>query len=540
MKLGQEAQKQAVKALEMISKAVGSTLGPQGRPFVFERIGADGRPKPTTSKDGITVLNSMCFDAPIAKAVHFFAQQAAAHSVIASGDGTTSTIVLAHAVAKAILGVQNKWWGRKQIPQAYARKLRKEARTAIEAIKVEADMSKEMIRSVALTSSNGDEELVDVALEAVSKTSKFGTVLIEKSPSIKQRYSVTKQDGYGYMRGYNWNNTFALSCSDLAAENSPFEWDNPYVITFNGNLMVKPQLDAFMGAYQKSISGGTVRPLLIVCHETTDEMANNLLVFNRKNVQSGAVVFIVKPNLSAEINSSLQTLRDLSSYTGASIIDGGSYAAITPEDLGTCDRVRVSPTQTIIFGRSKKHWVEKRILQNANLAVSAQSVFDREIVEIRNAELAEGLVTITLGGGLLSDLQERADRVDDAVKASQAAIRSGCLPGCGSSFIRAGELAKVSKPFQKALRVIHETILDNFGAPSVNHFNRGETVRIGEEDIVKGDFHSLGVTDATETISSVITNAVELGITIAMLGGYCLSGSAEKTQVDLENIPSFE
>ena len=540
MKLGQEAQKQAVKALGMISDAIGSTLGPQGRPFVFERVAADGRPKPTTSKDGITVLNSMSFDIPIAKAVHFFAQQAAAHTVIASGDGTSSTIVLAYAVAKAIMDVQNKRFGRKQIPQAMARKLRKEAKAAIEAIKFEADMSKEMVRSVALTSANGDEELVDVALEAVKQTSKFGTVLIEKSPAIKKRYSVTKQDGYGYMRGYNWNNTFALSCSDMAAENSPIEWENPYILTFNGNLMVKPQLEAFMNAYQKAISGGNVRKLLIICHETTDEMANILLVFNRKNVQSGAGVFIVKPNLSAEIQSSLQTLRDVSSYTGASIIDGGSYATTTPEDLGTCDKARISPTQTIIFGRAKNHWVDKRILQNANLAASAQSVFDKEIVEIRNAELAEGLVTVTLGGGLLSDLQERADRLDDATKSSQACLRSGALPGCGASFIRAGELAKVSKPFQEALKTIHQKIMENWGGSYVRHFEAGQTVKIGEESTESGDFRKLGVSDATETIVSVIDNAVELGITIALMGGYCLSGDDAKVQVDLENIPTFE
>ena len=287
MKLGKDAQNQAAKALDAISAAVGSTLGPQGRPFVFERVGADGRPKPTTSKDGITVLNSLSFDSPIARAVHFFAQQAAAHSVIASGDGTTSTVVLANAVAKAILGVQNKRFGRKQIPQAMARQLRKEAKAAIEAIKAESDMSPEMVRQVALTSSNGDEELVEVALEAVKQTSAYGSILVEKSPAVKERYQVVKSDGFGNLRGYNYNQTFALSCSDLAAENSPFEWENPNVIVFNGNLMVQQQLDAFMRAYQTSIAGGKVRKLVIVCHETTDEICNKLLVFNRKNVQSG-------------------------------------------------------------------------------------------------------------------------------------------------------------------------------------------------------------------------------------------------------------
>jgi chaperonin GroEL (HSP60 family) len=452
---------------------------------------------------------------------------------------TTSTLVLANAVAKAIMGVQNKRWGRKQIPQAMARQLRKEAKAAIEAIRSEADMSPEMVRKVALTSSNGDEELVEVASEAVKMTSAFGTVLLEKSPSIKKRYDVSKQDGFGNMRGYNWNNTFALSCSDLAAENSPFEWDHPYVMVFNGNLMVQQQLDAVMRAYQKTMADGKVRKLLIVCHETTDEMANKLIVFNRKSVQSGAGVFIVKPQLTAEVNSSLQILRDISSYTGASIIDGGSYETTSPTDFGTCEKVRVSPTQAIMLGRGPNHWVEKRVQQNANLAEAALSVFDQEIVSIRNAELAEGLVTVTIGGGHLTDLQERADRLDDAIKASQACIRSGALPGCGASFIRAGHLAKVSVPFQKALAVVHEQIMENFGASPVNKFENGQTVKIGEDETTRGDFRNLGISDATETVVAVITNGVELGITIALMGGYCLSGVDSKVEVSMDNIPDF-
>ena len=250
-------------------------------------------------------------------------------------------------------------------------------------------------------------------------------------------------------------------------------------------------------------------------------------------------MFIVKPALTAEINSSLQILRDISSYTGGPIIDGGSYEATAPSDFGTCDKIRISPTQAVLFGRGPNNWVIKRIQQNANLAASALSVFDREITCLRNSELAEGLVTVIVGGDLLPSLQERADRLDDAVKASQSAMRSGCLPGCGASFIRAGQISKASCPFKNALKVIHEKIMENWGGSSVSRFDAGQTVKIGEDSTTRGDFRKLGISDATETICAVITNGVELGITIALLGGYCLSGSEEKVQMDMDNIPEF-
>ena len=544
LRVGTDARKEGCRALETIAKAVGSTLGPSGRPFFFERLGADQRHRATTSKDGLTVLNSLEMDHPLYRAVHYFSQQSAAHTVIDSGDGTTSTIVLASAVANAVQGIEkhNRLFFNKQLlPQAFARQLKEEARRCVEAITKEVIKDKEIVRKVALTSANGDQELVDVVMDAISQTSAFGTIVVEKLPASKVRYKITKQDGYSGCKGYNYNNTFALSCDDRAAENAPFDWESPYIFIFNGHLLIGEQLEPILKAYRDAIANtGRVRKLVIVTYETSDEIMNKLIVFNRTSVKSGAGVFIAKPRLSAEINSGLQIVRDLAAYTDANIIDGGNYKITTPTDFGTCGKVRFTPTQTIFFGRANNHWVEKRVVQNQNLVEAAESPFDKEITSIRNAELAEGLVKVEIGGGMLPNLQERADRFDDASKAAQSCMRSGALPGCGASYIRAGDIAGVSKPMKHALRVIHDTIMENFGANPIKSFGPAETVKISDNGCTRGDFRDLNVVDAAATVCSVIENGVELGILVATQGGYSLLHEGQHKQaISLEEPVMF-
>ena len=163
---------------------------------------------------------------------------------MASGDGSSSSIVLANAVAKAVRSCNSKY------PQAFARQLESEANAAIEAIRNEAIQGEHITRKVALTSTNGDEELADVVIEAIKSSSAFGTLLVEKSPASKVRYKINRQDGYSNCNGYNYNSTFALSASPEAASSKPINWKSPAVVLFNGNLIQANQLDPILKSWQ--------------------------------------------------------------------------------------------------------------------------------------------------------------------------------------------------------------------------------------------------------------------------------------------------
>ena len=520
VRTGKQAIKDMYESLKTISDAVGTTLGPGGRPFVFDRIDVSGRVSATYTKDGLTVMRSLGFEEPYAEAVLSFCRQAASHSVIESGDGTSSTVILAAAIAEQILKTNHKW------PQAFARKLDKESKFAIEAIKKESFFGDDVVRKVALTSTNGDEELTDITLDAIQKSSAHGAIIVEKNPASKIRYRITTQDGYSHCHGYSYSNTLAWSASEKAASNEPIEWENPCVAIFNGNLLQEKQITNILKGWNKVLEND-VKNLVIVAYEVGDEIINKLLVINRTFAKKGAGIFIVRPRLSAEIDSGLQCLRDIAAFCGVTdsqVIDGGNYQNADESFFGTCSKIRITPTNSVFMGRSKLHWVDQRIQQNLNIASEARSQADKEMTIKRNAQLTEGLVKVEVGAGMIPDLQERADRLDDASKAAQACLRNGALPGCGVSYIRAGELINASTPLKNALNVIHHQILENYGIEKrkIKKLKKGETVKITEEEAITGNALDLGILDATDTVCSVIKNGVELGIQIAILGGYSL------------------
>lgn len=524
-KVGIEAIQEMASALGLIAEAVKSTLGPGGRPFVFDQIDITGRLSSSFTKDGLTVLRSLKFDGdPASEAVLSFCRQAASHSVLASGDGTTSTIVLAAEIARQVLIANHKW------PQAFARQLEKEAQKAIAAIREEAIKDAEVVRHVALTSTNGDDELADIVIEAINKSSAFGVVLCEKSPTLKTRYRISTQDGYSHCAGYDYNHTFALSASPKAAANEVIEWNNPLIVAFNGNLLLESQLNPIVNAWNEFLKAGQVRNLVVVAYEVSDDVANKLLTINRTVAKEGVAGFVVKPRLSAEFNSGLQAMRDVAAFCGVSdakMVDGGNYKSFDKSFFGTCDAIRIGTNNTVFVGRSPDHWVDLRIQQNMNIAGEARSVVDTELTLKRNAQLTEGLVKVEIGGGLLPDIQERADRFDDASKAAQACMRNGALPGCGVSYMRAAELINASTSLKEAFKAIHLNIMFNFGQePEVDGTVAGRTVKLIEDEqgakAIIGDAKELKVYDSADTVCAVIKNAVDLGVRIAILGGYSL------------------
>jgi hypothetical protein len=295
-------------------------------------------------------------------------------------------------------------------------------------------------------------------------------------------------------------------------------------------LLQENQINPIISVWNDILKGNSLKNLVIIAYEVSDEVANKLLVINRYLAKDGVAGFLVKPRLSAEFNSGLQALRDIAAFCGiedAKIIDGGNYKNFDASFFGTCGKIKISTNNTVFIGRSPNHWVDLRIQQNVNVANDARSIADTELTLKRNAQLTEGLVRVEVGCGLLPDIQERADRFDDASKAAQACMRNGALPGCGVSYMRAAFLINASTSLYEAFKTIHYNIMFNFGKePEIDGSRKGYTVKLAEDidgaSTTVGPVSELKVYDSADTVCAVIKNGVDLGVRIAILGGYSL------------------
>ena len=435
---------------------------------------------------------------------------------------TTSTIVLAAKIAREILNANP------QRPQLFARNIEKQALCAINAIQQETDKSAELARMVALTSSNGDEEMIEHVMKVVDMNPVFGSIVIERSPSAKERYAIIKQDGVTGGRGYNQHLQMAHSFSDKTSENSPFVVESPYVILYDGDLITKTQITPILNKIYSQLT----KPwqVVILAYEVGQEVANIITQVNLAN--QDVKIWASSIRLTAEVNSGWHKLKDVEAFTGAKIINHGTVEnnEFTKFYLGTCSNIMVTPEKTIFMGRSSEHRIPSRAIQNENAIETAATELDKERIKERNAELVNGLIKIVIGGGHLASIQERADRCDDAIKAAQACLNTGALAGCGASFIRAAELACVCDELKRAFRVIHDTIMENYGEAGLLAFEKDQTVAITATGIEEGNYKLLKIADSFESIKSVIKNGVELGILVSTLGGFALTSDLDELE----------
>jgi len=69
---------------------------------------------------------------------------------------------------------------------------------------------------------------------------------------------------------------------------------------------------------------------------------------------------------------------------------------------------------------------------------------EKGILNRRLVKLSGGVAILKVGGSTEAELRERKDRVEDALYATRAAVRSGILAGGGTSLLRASRNVKTS------------------------------------------------------------------------------------------------
>lgn len=517
------ARQQAVAALEKVALAVGTTLGPGGLPAIIEtRSPAGDSFTATTTKDGVTVLRGLKFTDPVEHAIHHFACLASMQTMIDAADGTTSTALIASAVARELISHKN------MTPQAFARKILAESEKAIAAIRAEAQVGEDVVERAVMTACNGDAQVTSIVMEALKGVSSFGSIHIEKNPLEKEPYQVRVQAGYHAGRGYNWHDRAAISVSNAAAARDVVVMEKPRVFLYNGYIQDPAQIEKVLEKLVEATDGSF--NLLIVAHDVDERVGEALWKFNTK--RRTAKVFIVKSPVLGEERSGFHHMLDVASITASTVYDYGSMDEFVVAGLGICDKVEINEHKTVIHGRAPNHTVPERARQNEDAAKRARSQQDVDMIHTRNAELTEGLMTIVLGGAHAAILQERKDRVEDAVGAAQSARTSGVLPGCGVSYIRAADLVQ-SETLARAFRIVHRQILANFGFEDHGRvLSQGVTIGFKDGEMIEGSFLDLNVTDSADTVTSVIKNGVQLGVLCATVG--CISLTSNLVEIEGE------
>ena len=413
-----DARDQLKKGIDTLANAVKVTLGPKGRNVIIEKkFGA-----PHITKDGVTVAKEVALSDAYQNTGAQLVKEVASKTGDDAGDGTTTATVLAQAIVAE--GLKNVTAGAS--PMDIKRGIDKAVAKVVDSIKSQAEKvgdNYDKIEQVASVSANNDPVIGKLIADAMRKVSKDGVITIEEAKGTDTTIGVVEgmQFDRGYLSAYFVTNTEKMEC----------EMEKPYILIYDKKIS---NLKDFLPILEPAVQTG--RPLLVIA-EDVDSEALTTLVVNRLRSQL-KICAVKAPGFG---DRRKEMLEDIAVLTGGVVISeekGLKLEQATIEMLGTADKITVSKDNTtIVNGAGDKQNIKERCEQIKAQIAATKSDYDKEKLQERLAKLSGGVAVLYVGAASEVEMKEKKDRVDDALRATRAAIEEGIVPGGGVAYIRA-------------------------------------------------------------------------------------------------------
>ena len=413
-----DARDQLKKGIDTLANAVKVTLGPKGRNVIIEKkFGA-----PHITKDGVTVAKEVELSDAYQNTGAQLVKEVASKTGDDAGDGTTTATVLAQAIVAE--GLKNVTAGAS--PMDIKRGIDKAVAKVVDSIKSQAEKvgdNYDKIEQVASVSANNDPVIGKLIADAMRKVSKDGVITIEEAKGTDTTIGVVEgmQFDRGYLSAYFVTNTEKMEC----------EMEKPYILIYDKKIS---NLKDFLPILEPAVQTG--RPLLVIA-EDVDSEALTTLVVNRLRSQL-KICAVKAPGFG---DRRKEMLEDIAVLTGGVVISeekGLKLEQATIEMLGTADKITVfKDNTTIVNGAGDKQNIKERCEQIKAQIAATKSDYDKEKLQERLAKLSGGVAVLYVGAASEVEMKEKKDRVDDALRATRAAIEEGIVPGGGVAYIRA-------------------------------------------------------------------------------------------------------
>ena len=501
-----DARDQLKKGVDALANAVKVTLGPKGRNVIIEKkFGA-----PHITKDGVTVAKEIELADAYQNTGAQLVKEVASKTGDDAGDGTTTATVLAQAIVAE--GLKNVTAGAS--PMDIKRGIDKAVAKVVESIKSQAETvgdNYDKIEQVATISANNDPVIGKLIADAMRKVSKDGVITIEEAKGTDTTIGVVEgmQFDRGYLSAYFVTNTEKMEC----------EMEKPYILIYDKKIS---NLKDFLPILEPAVQTG--RPLLVIA-EDVDSEALTTLVVNRLRSQL-KICAVKAPGFG---DRRKEMLEDIATLTGGVVISeekGLKLEQATIEMLGTADKVTVSKDNTtVVNGAGNKDSIKERCEQIKAQIVATKSDYDREKLQERLAKLSGGVAVLYVGAASEVEMKEKKDRVDDALRATRAAIEEGIIPGGGVAYIRAidsiedlkGDNADETTGIGIIKRAIEEPLREIVANAGKEGAVVVQKVREGKGDFgynartdVYENLHAAGVVDPAKVARVALENAASI------------------------------
>ena len=413
-----------MKGIDIVARAVVTTLGPKGRNIALDKKwGA-----PNIVHDGVSVAKEIDLPEPFENMGAQLVKEAASKTNDTAGDGTTTSTLLAQVMTAK--GMKKVDAGAN--PMIVKKGMEKAVGAVVAELKKMAKpiKNKEEIAQVAAISA-GEEEIGAKIAEALDKVGKDGVVTVEEGKGLT--IDIEYKEGMEFDRGYA-SAYFVTNPDKMEAE-----IEDAYILLTDKKVSSIQDMLPFLEKFVK-----VSKNLVIVADEIEGEALATLVVNKLRGTFN--VLAIKAPGFG---DRRKELLEDIAILTGGVVISedtGRTFESIEVTDLGRADKVWADKDNArIIGGKGEKGAINARIASIKKQISASDSDFDKEKFEERLAKLSGGVAQINVGAATEIELNDKKERVKDAVGATKAAVEEGIVPGGETALLRARDSLKSLK-----------------------------------------------------------------------------------------------
>lgn len=511
--------------LDIVYNLVSKTMGPAGSNVMISK---DYFP-PVITKDGATVADAIyCSQkdySPIINLVKSVTQKAAK----ASGDGSSTTTVLTHALYKAF----NSRKDDKLRILNVTKHLQELSKSVIEELKKLSKRieTKDELKNIILISTNHDIQMTEMLLECLDvkkdediKHALDKPILLANSKNekdfIEKIYGSKFEAGVASVAFYN---TKAMNKTVI---------NDPMTLIIDGTVRNFFDLKIPL-AYAKSEN----KPLIVFANEFSPE-AINLFIQNRLNGLD--ITAVITPGYGGTHSENL--ISDLALLCGGKVVKENSefeLSSLTLENFQLLDNIIGKNVKKfegdslfyVIETNVDKEILQARIKELEDEIRDVQSTAKVDTVKRRIEKLRNGIVNLYISGNSDVERQERYYRAEDAIGAIRSAIEEGYVSGAGKTLYTISNmefLTEASKSSFREKAIAAQCLMECLKAPIIkiyenaqidimkhktildSHIDKCVDINTEQEIFLK----SSGVIDPTKVVRIALEYSISLASTL--------------------------
>ncbi len=511
------------KGIDKLAEAVRMTLGPRGRAVVIEK----GYGAPQVTFDGVTVAKEIELENKFENLGADLLKQAADKTNDNVGDGTTTSVVLAHAmIDEGEKTIREKGFNVIQLSEELKR-VGGEVMGRLESQREAINENKKIEEVATLSAKDGG--IGKLIAQVMEKIGRDGVVTIEDSNTTGNSYEVVEgmQFDRGYISPYMVTN----------AERMESAVEEPYILVTDKKIS---SIKEMLPLLERMIEAGK-KELVIIAEEVDGEALTTLVVNKLRGIFTALAV--KAPGFG---DRKKEVLQDIAIITGAELITdelGKKLEDVDLSALGRAHRVVASKDNTtIVGGKGEKNTIADRVAQLKAQLKKIDSEFDREKMQERLGKLAGGVAVIKVGAPTESAQKELKQRVEDAVAATRAAMEEGIVPGGGMALFNAMKELRNTPSEMAVTKAAHTILMKALEAPItaiVNNSGQNPGTIVAElnrqKEIIKDnaermwlgfnaqtneikDLRKFGIIDPLKVTRTAFTNALSVAANYLVMG----------------------